>query len=110
MGLTPDGNPERCGKMGEGPMVGFSPFLNRALSIELCKTAEKAGMPVQREVMSGKTGTDSDAITASRGGVITGLISIPLRFMHSPSEIIRLGDLEKTAKLIALQVEALHER
>jgi endoglucanase len=53
------------------------------------------------EASSRATGTDLDAVNVSRGGVPTGLVSIPLRYMHSPVEMVQLEDVHATARLIA---------
>ena len=47
------------------------------------------------------TGTDADAVHASRAGVPSGLVSVPIRYMHSPVELVALSDIEVAAKLIA---------
>ncbi len=101
MGLTPDEKAEACGEMGKGPMIGVAPFLDRRLSRLLTDTAKRANIPWQLEVMSSRTGTDADAIAVSGRGVRTALVSIPLRFMHTPGEVVALCDVENTARLIA---------
>ena len=55
----------------------------------------------QIEVMAGRTGTDADAIAVSGKGVRAATVSIPLRFMHTASEVVSLVDIENTARLIA---------
>ena len=60
------------------------------------------------EVTRGNTWTDADAVYLSRRGVPTGLVSIPLRYMHSPIETVDLGDIESAVRLIvafALKLE-----
>lgn len=101
MGLTPDGKAEKCGVMGKGPMIGLSPILNRKLSKGLIAYCEQHQLPYQAEVMSSATGTDADGIAVTAGGVKTALLSIPLLFMHSPVEVIKLEDVEAVAKLMA---------
>ena len=51
--------------------------------------------------MPGMTGTNADRFSVTRGGVCAGTVSIPLRYMHTPSEVIALSDVEQTAKLLA---------
>ena len=51
--------------------------------------------------MGGETGTDADAIGVSKGGVKTVTVSIPLKYMHTPVEVIELSDVENTALLIS---------
>ena len=100
--LTPDADPLKCGKLGEGPMVGISPILDRRIWKKLIALAEAQSIPFQREVMGGgSTGTNADGIALSRGGVRTGLISLPQRYMHTPIEVVRLCDIEAVGKLLA---------
>ena len=82
-------------------MIGISPSLSRAFSDLLIKIAEKKEIPYQLEVMGGETGTDADAIGVSKGGVKTVTVSIPLKYMHTPVEVISLSDIESTAMLIS---------
>ena len=58
-------------------------------------------MPVQMEAAARGTGTDANAIQLTRAGVATGLISVPLRYMHTPSEIVALADADAAATLLA---------
>ena len=104
-GSTPDDRPEDCAEIGKGPMIGFAPILDRTLSRRLTETAQKHGIPYQTEIIGSRTGTDADFIAVSRGGVRTGLLSIPLRFMHTAGEIAALCDLEQTARLLAKTIE-----
>lgn len=101
MGLTPDDKAEKCGVMGKGPMIGISPILSRTLSKQLITYCEQHQLPYQLEIMPGATGTDADGIAVTAGGVKTALLSIPLLFMHSPVEVVKLEDVEAVAKLIA---------
>jgi len=104
---TPDAAREKCAEMDGGPMIGIAPILSDAMSKELEVIAKSEGIPYQFEIMSGKTGTDADSIAAIRAGVRCGLISIPLRYMHTPIETISATDLENTARLIAAYTKAL---
>lgn len=87
--------------MGNGPMIGISPILNREISDKLIKTAEKFDTPYQLEVMNGRTGTNADVITLCESGIPCGLISIPEKYMHTPVETVSVKDVENVAKLIA---------
>ena len=73
----------------------------------LLSTAEREGIPYSVEITPRHTGTDADAIHISRGGVATGVVSIPNRYMHSPNEMVELDDVENAAKLIAAFVRSL---
>ncbi|MBR3759727.1 MAG: M28 family peptidase [Ruminococcus sp.] len=91
----------KCGYLGKGPMIGISPSLNRELSNELINTAKKSDIPYQTEVMSGLTSTNADQYSVSRCGARTCTVSIPLRNMHTPAEVIDIRDVELTARLLA---------
>jgi len=69
--------------------------------------AEREGIPFSLQVSSRATGTDADAIHFSRGGVPTGLVSIALRYMHSPVEMVQLSDIDACARLIAAFARSL---
>lgn len=92
---------EKSGTLGGGPMIGFAPALDRRIGEALASLAEKLRIPYGRDVMGGDTGTNSDVLAAARGGVRTGLVSIPLRYMHTPAEVADARDVENTALLLA---------
>ncbi len=95
------------GRLGDGPMIGYAPILSKELSRYLEKTARKNSIPCQVEVMGGRTGTDADAIAVTRGGVKTGLLSIPQRYMHTPVEVVDINDVKQTAMLMLFYGYAL---
>ncbi len=92
---------KKCGKLGKGPMIGISPSLSREITDKLINAAKAEDIPYQTEVMNGMTGTNADRYSVSRGGAKTCTVSIPLRNMHTPVEVIDLEDVELTAKLLA---------
>ena len=94
----------KCGYLGKGPMIGISPSLSREISDELINTAKSADIPYQIEVMSGLTGTNADRFSVNRCGAKACTVSIPLRNMHTPVEVIDLNDVELTAKLLAAYI------
>jgi len=67
----------------------------------LLETAEQEGIPCGVQAAARDTGTDADAIFSAHRGVATGLISVPLRYMHTPNELIALADVERAARLLA---------
>ena len=69
--------------------------------------AEKEEIAVQIEADPRPTGTDARAIQVSRAGVPTGLVGIPLRYMHTPSEVIDLEDLENVVRLLVAFARSL---
>ena len=98
---TPDADKTQCGVLGDGAMLGVSPILDERLIASLRRLAEKQNIPFQHEVMGGSTGTDADKISTVREGIPTALLSIPLRYMHTPVEVASLGDIEAVARLMA---------
>ena len=81
-------------------MLGISPVLNREITEMLKKIAKDKEIYLQFEVMGGRTSTDADVISISKSGVKTGLLSIPLRNMHTPVEVVDTDDLESTIDLL----------
>ena len=81
-------------------MIGVSPVLCRDLSDKLINTAEQNGIKYQLEAMGGKTGTNADVISVSRGGVKTCTVSIPLRNLHTEVETLSLADLNSVCDLL----------
>lgn len=95
---------DKCGVMSKGPMIGTAPILDKVMFKDMKAIAEKNNIPYQIEVMNGTTGTNADAITTTKSGVKTALVSIPLKNMHTQAEIIDIQDIENSAKLIALYI------
>jgi putative aminopeptidase FrvX len=87
--------------LGSGPVIGRGSTLSPKLFELLVETAEDAGIDYSIGASGRGTSTDADVIQISRSGIATGLVSIPLRYMHSPVELVDLGDLEATVELIA---------
>ena len=99
----PDCDPRKFGetKLGGGPIICRGPNINPKVYERLVATAKKLKIPYQLEADPRPTGTDARAIQMARGGVACGLVSIPLRYMHTPSEIVDLEDVENCVKLFA---------
>jgi endoglucanase len=87
--------------LGSGPAIGRGSTLSPKLFELLVQTAEDAGIEHTISASGRSTSTDADAIQISRSGIPTGLVSIPLRYMHSPVELVDLDDVEATVELIA---------
>lgn len=100
-GLAKGEKKQKCGIMGKGVMIGYSPTLDRGISEKLTGIAESLSIPYQVEVMSSRTGTNADKYSLSRGGARTSTLSVPLRYMHTPSETIDLRDVVSAAELIS---------
>ena len=100
-GDTPDVSREKTGTLGGGAMLGVSPLLDRTVTDGLKNAAIQCGAKLQFEVMGGRTATNADSITLTKSGVPTGLLSIPLRNMHTPVEVVDLKDIESVASILA---------
>lgn len=87
-------------KSGEGPSITYAPAVHQKLLQLILDTAEEKSIPIQREVASRRTGTDTDAFAYSNGGVPSALISLPLRYMHTTVEMAHKSDVESVIKLI----------
>lgn len=92
-------------KLGGGPVIGRGANINPKVFAMLVQTAKDLEIPYQIEAFGGGTGTDANAMQVSRAGMATGLISVPLRYMHTPCEVMSLDDIENTARLMAGFVE-----
>jgi endoglucanase len=88
-------------KMGSGPVIARGVALHPLIADRLHEAADAEGIPFTVESLGRGTGTDADAVHISRAGVPTGLISIPLRYMHSPVEMVSIADCDAAARLIA---------
>jgi endoglucanase len=99
----PSTSKEKLGAVaiGKGPSLARGAGVHPVLFEQLRETAEAEGIPIQIEPVSGETYTDADAVHRSRAGIPTAVVSIPLRYMHSPNELLQLDDLEACATLIA---------
>ena len=86
-------------KCGGGPVIGRGPNVNPQVFERLVQAAKTAGIPYQIEALPGHSGTDAWPIQVSRAGIPTGLVSVPLRYMHTPTEVICLDDLDATVAL-----------
>lgn len=99
-GDCPDVPSDKTGTLGMGAMIGISPILSDEITKGLMSVADKKGIKQQTEVMGGRTSTNADVVTVTKAGVKTGLLSIPLKNMHTPIEVIEVSDVLATAELI----------
>ena len=106
-GRTPDGPADKTFVLGGGPAIGVGPNMARWMTQRLLDKAREREIPFQQEVMSGHTGTNGWEMQISREGVATAVLSLPLKYMHSPIEVLSLTDLKHTAALLAAFVENL---
>jgi putative aminopeptidase FrvX len=94
-------------EFGSGPVITRATALNPRVFELLYDAGTTAGIGFTLQSEGRATGTDADAIHISRGGVPTGLVSVPLRYMHSPVEMVALSDVEHAARLIAAFAQRL---
>lgn len=94
-------------KLGAGPIITRGANVSPLVFDRLVDVAESAQIPYQIEAEPRPTGTDGRELQMGLGGVATGVVSIPLRYMHTPSEIIHLQDLEHTVQLLVAYVLSL---
>ncbi|MFL6527052.1 MAG: M42 family metallopeptidase [Chthoniobacterales bacterium] len=87
--------------VGKGPMVYRGANINPRVFELIMEVADEEKIPVQVASAARGTGTDANVMQISRGGMATGLLSVPLRYMHTPNELLALDDLENTARLLA---------
>ncbi len=108
-GDSPDAPKGETFKLGGGPVIGVGPNCVPSLSERFKRLAREGEIPFQIEVMPGHSGTNAWPVQISREGVATAVLSVPLRYMHTPVETVHRRDLENTARLLAAFVRSLGE-
>lgn len=99
---TPDGGPKnRDCMLGMGPVIGMGPNMARHMTKRMFDKAKEKNIDVQIEVMEGNTYTDGWVMQIAREGIATSIVSLPMRYMHTPVETISVCDIENLAKLLA---------
>jgi endoglucanase len=88
-------------KIGRGPALTHGGPNHVEVVIRLEQAAAGEKIKLQHEAMSSSSGTDTDVIFWTRGGIPSALISLPNRYMHSPVEVVSLKDLEQSPQLLA---------
>lgn len=97
---TPGADKSSTFDAGSGAAIGVGPNMTKKMSDALISVAKDKKIPHTVEVCSGHSGTNAWTLQTVREGIATGLISIPLKYMHTPVETIKKNDIEATAKLI----------
>jgi putative aminopeptidase FrvX len=87
--------------IGKGPGISRGANTNPVVFATLTEAARADGIPYQVDVAPGATPTDANALQLNRGGMAAALLSVPLRYMHTPCEVLSLKDVEHTARLLA---------
>jgi putative aminopeptidase FrvX len=106
---APDTNEKEVGRhrFGTGPVLQRGATLDPRLFELLHEAAEAEKIPFTVTASGRSTGTDADAVHAARAGIPSGVVSVPLRYMHSPVEMVQLDDVQNAAKLIAAFAQRL---
>ncbi len=95
--------------LGKGPTIGVGPNMHPKMSQGLRDAAQRIDLETHWEPMTGSSSTDGWAIQVAREGIPTGVISIPIRSMHTPVETVSIRDVEHTGRLLAEFVRGLDE-
>lgn len=104
---TPDTKGQVTIELGKGPAVAFGPNIHPAIFRHFSETAQEHRLSIQIEPIPGASGTDAWAIQVSQAGIPTGLISLPLRYMHTSVETLDMQDVLDTGKLLARFISSL---
>jgi endoglucanase len=94
-------------KMGNGPKIAIGGAMQPEVVARLLATAERLSIPLQRGATPGSSGTDTDAIFLAGGGIPCGLVSLPIRYMHTTVEMGALSDLDRIPQVYAGFCEGL---
>lgn len=97
----PGANSDETLAWDKGPAIGLGPNIHPKIHEALVETAKNQEIPYVVEVLAGHSGTDAWAMQVTQAGIATGLVSIPVRNMHTPGETLVLADIERTARLLA---------
>ncbi|HZK53278.1 MAG TPA: M42 family metallopeptidase [Desulfosporosinus sp.] len=106
-GSTPDTKGQVSIDLGKGPAVALGPNIHPAIYRHFSETAQEHRLPFQIEPTPGHSGTDAWPIQVTQAGIPTGLISIPLRYMHTSVETLDLQDVLDSGKLLAHFIASL---
>ena len=99
----PGVSPSRYGQLdlGKGPSISRGPNTNQAVFSLLTEAAQQENIPYQVQVAPSATPTDEGALQLNQAGMATGLVGVPLRYMHTPGEVLSLTDVENCSRLVA---------
>ena len=93
--------------VGKGPSVNRGANTNPIVFQMILDACDKEGVPYQVDVAPGGTGTDGNAMQINMGGMAVGVVGVPLRYMHTPCELLSLTDVEDCARLMAAYCRAV---
>lgn len=96
-------------ELGSGPTIGWGAVIHPFLHSQFKELAEKLEMPHSVEIMPASSGTDGDLMQQTAEGVPTVVISIPIRYMHTPVELVAVKDIQRAARLLTEFIAMLDE-
>ena len=96
----PGANSWETFELGSGPTIGFGAVIHPFLHEQFKELAEKLEMPYSIEILPATSGTDGDILQQTAEGIPTIVISIPIRYMHTPVEVVATKDIQRTARLL----------
>lgn len=108
-GDTPGVNGGKTVAMDKGPSIAWGPNLHPGVVKRLREVADALEIPYVNEPMPGQSGTDAWAVQVTRAGIPTGLLGIPIRYMHTAVETVVLADIDRTARLLAAFISRLDD-
>ena len=88
-------------RVGNGPVLFRGPNINPRVANKLAEVAEQEKLPLQNAGLGRGASNDANPIQLTRGGVATAALGLPLRYMHSPVEVVSMADLDNAAELLA---------
>lgn len=94
-------------KLGKGPVISHGGANHLRVLTHIEETAGKVGIELQREASGSRTGTDADSIFYQKKGIPTGLISLPLRYMHTPVEMASIPDISMLVNLLTEVIKGM---
>lgn len=97
---TPDSKKGETLEMRKGAAIGVGPNMNRKITNSLIALAKEKDIPHQFEIMGGSSGTDGWVIQVCREGVSTAVVSLPIKYMHSPVETMDISDADAIVSLL----------
>ena len=107
--MSPGESAHKTVKMNGGAAITVGPAASRQISDKLIALSKEKKLSYQLEVMGGCSGTDADDIQISGEGVAMGVVSLPLKYMHTPVEVIDLRDAETIVELLTAWVLSFGE-
>jgi len=96
--------------MDDGPSFDIGPSTHPKLYEQFIEYADKMEIPYNRYAYPRGSGTDADTLQIAAEGVITMIVSIPIRYMHTPVEVVQARDIQRAARLVAGFIEQLDEK